>query len=319
MTARIALFCGGVGGARMAAGFAAAMAPGELQVLVNVGDDFRFCGLDICPDLDTVMYTLAGANDTQRGWGLRDESWTASKRTAELGGPAWFQLGDRDLATHLTRADLLAKGRSLSEVTAALCQAHGVRHRVAPVSDAPVRTQIRTGTGNETALLDFQDYFVRLRAEPVALEVLYAGAEQAALSPDARSCLAGKTLEAVVFAPSNPWLSLAPMLAVAGMREALAKARVPVLAVSPIIEGKAIKGPAAKLLAELGLEVSAYGVAQYYRGLVTHFVLDSRDTALAPRIAALGMQVHCTDILIPGPVEQRRLADEVLALLAARV
>ena len=315
-TLRIALFCGGVGGARMAAGIAAVLEPGELQMIVNVGDDFRFCGLDICPDLDTVMYTLAGENDTQRGWGLRGETWTASQRTAELGGPAWFQLGDRDLATHLTRADLLARGHSLSQVTAMLCRAHGIRHRIAPVSDAPVRTQIRTAD----AMLDFQDYFVRLRAEPVAREILYAGADVAPLSPDARACLSDPALQAVVLAPSNPWLSIAPMLAVAGMHEAINQLRAPVIAISPIIAGKAVKGPAAKLLAELGCEVSAFGVAQYYqaqlnRGQTTIFFIDNQDAELAPRIAALGMRVHCTDILIPSLVEQRRLAEEVLGLL----
>ncbi len=313
---RLALFCGGVGGARMAAGFAAALDPGELQIIVNVGDDFRFCGLDICPDLDTVMYTLADVHDTQRGWGLRGETWTASKRTAELGGPAWFQLGDRDLATHLTRADLLSRGKSLSEVTAALCQTHGIRHRIAPVSDAPVRTKIRTAD----AMLDFQDYFVRLQAEPVASEILYEGALEASLSPEARACLSDPALQAVVLAPSNPWLSIAPMLAVAGMRETLQQLKVPIIAISPIIAGKAVKGPAAKLLAELGCEVSAFGVAQYYqaqlnRGQTTIFVIDNQDAALAPRIAALGMQVHCTEILIPTLVEQTRLAAEVLALL----
>lgn len=313
---RLALFCGGVGGARMAAGFAAVMEPGELQVIVNVGDDFRFCGLDICPDLDTVMYTLAGENDTQRGWGLRGETWTASRRTAELGGPAWFQLGDRDIATHLTRADLLSRGHSLSQVTAMLCQAHGIRHRIAPVSDAPVRTRIRTAD----ATLDFQDYFVRLRAEPVAREILYEGAGSAPLSPDARACLSDPALQAVVLAPSNPWLSIAPMLAVAGMRNMLGNLRAPIIAISPIIAGKAVKGPAAKLLAELGCEVSAFGVAQYYqaqlnRGQTTIFVIDNQDAELAPRIAALGMRVHCTDILIPTLAEQRRLAVEVLALL----
>lgn len=299
----------------MAAGFAAVLEPGELQIIVNVGDDFRFCGLDICPDLDTVMYTLAGENDTQRGWGLRGETWIASQRTAELGGPAWFQLGDRDIATHLTRADLLARGHSLSEVTAALCQAHGIHHRIAPVSDAPVRTKIRTAAGNENTLLDFQDYFVRLRAEPVAREILYEGADTAPLSPDVRACLCDPALQAVVLAPSNPWLSIVPMLAVAGMRNTLQQLKAPIIAISPIIAGKAVKGPAAKLLGELGCEVSAFGVAQYYQGLATHFLIDNQDAALAPRIAALGMQVHCTDILIPTLVEQKRLASEVLALL----
>lgn len=316
MSRRVVLFCGGVGGARMAAGFAAAMPADDLRILVNVGDDFRFCGLAISPDLDTVMYTLAGLNDEARGWGLRDESWRASQRTAALGGPAWFQLGDQDLGTHLTRTALLAEGHALGEVTRRLCAALGVAPAVIPVTDAPVRTRVRT----TTATLDFQDYFVRQRAEPVAKEILYEGAEEAALAPAAAAALADPALGAIVFAPSNPVLSIDPMLAVPGLRAALAAARgrvpgVPVLAVSPILGGAAVKGPAAKLMRELGHEVSAFGVAQYYRGLITHFAIDTRDAALAPRIEALGLRVIVTDILIPRLPEQQRLAGELLAAL----
>lgn len=310
---RVVLFCGGVGGARMAAGFAAALPAEDLRILVNVGDDFRFCGLAVSPDLDTVMYTLAGLNDEQRGWGLREESWRASRRTAELGGPAWFQLGDQDLGTHLTRTALLEEGLTLGEVTRRLCSALKVAPALIPVTDAPLRTRVRTAD----ELLDFQDYFVRRRAEPVAREILYEGAQAATLADAAAEALADAQLRAVVFAPSNPVLSIDPMLAVQGMREALARARarVPVLAVSPILGGAAVKGPAAKLLRELGHEVSALGVAQYYRDLITHFVIDSRDAALTPRIEALGLRVIVTDILIPRLPEQRRLAEELLGRL----
>lgn len=311
---RIALFCGGVGGARMAAGFAALMPPEDLSILVNVGDDFRFCGLAISPDLDTVMYTLAGLNDEQRGWGLRDETWTASRRTAELGGPAWFQLGDHDIGTHFTRTALLEEGRTLSEVTRHLCDALKLRAALSPVTDAPLRTQVRTPLG----LLDFQDYFVRHRAVPEASEILYQGAGEAPLSAAARAALDDPALSAIVFAPSNPVLSLEPMLAVQGMRAAIARARargVPVIAVSPILGGEAVKGPAAKLLRELGHEVSAWGVAKYYEGLVSHFLIDTRDAALTARIQALGMQVVCTDIMIPRLPEQQRLAAELLAVV----
>lgn len=309
------LLCGGVGGARMANGFAAAMAPEDLQIVVNVGDDFVFCGLNVSPDLDTVMYTLAGLNDTQRGWGLRDETWTASRRTAELGGPAWFQLGDRDLATHLTRTSRLTEGESLSAVTAKLCQAVGVRYHVVPVSDQQIRTRIRTAD----ALLDFQDYFVRLKAEPVASQILYAGAGEAQLTAATRLALDNTRLQAVILAPSNPWLSVGPMLAIPELKTTLQRlrTRTPIIAISPIIAGQAIKGPAAKLLGELGHEVSAFGVAEYYKGLVTHFVIDQGDAHLAERIRALGMQVHCSDILIPTPAQQTRLAQELLALVSS--
>ena len=299
----------------MAAGFAAAMRPEELQIVVNVGDDFVFCGLHISPDLDTVVYTLAGAHDVQRGWGLRDETWIASRRMAELGGPSWFQLGDRDIATHLARTALLSEGQSLSAVTAKFRQACGVVHQVVPVTDMSVRTQIRT----DAALLDFQDYFVRLRAEPLAREILYSGAENASLTPQVQECLEGKRLEAVIFAPSNPWLSIAPMLATGEMKARLAKLKVPIVAISPIVAGRAIKGPAAKIMKELGYEVSAFGVAQYYSGLITHFVIDGRDIDLSDRIEALGIQVFVTDIMIPSIEAQRRLADELLALVPATI
>ncbi len=315
MFPRIVLFCGGVGGARMANGFAAAMAPQDLQIAVNVGDDFVFCGLNVSPDLDTVMYTLAGLNDTQRGWGFRDETWIASRRTAQLGGPAWFQLGDRDLATHLTRTAQLAEGKSLSAVTASLCSAVGIQHSIVPVSDQPIRTRIRTAD----TLLDFQDYFVRQKAEPVASQILYSGASEANLVNAVRLALDNTHLQAVIIAPSNPWLSIGPMLAIPELKTTLQRlrARTPVIAISPIIAGQAIKGPAAKLLGELGHEVSAFGVAEYYKGLITHLVIDNGDAHLAERIRGLGMQVHCTDILIPTPAEQTRLAQQLLALVSS--
>jgi len=307
----IALFCGGVGGAKMAAGFAATLAASDLQIIVNVGDDFEFCGLNISPDLDTVMYTLADRHDAEKGWGLRGETWTTMQRLIELGGPSWFQLGDQDIATHLWRTSLLRQGQSLSDVTHTLSRAHGIAHSIVPATDERLRTQIRTGDG----LLDFQDYFVRLRAQPVALEILYAGAEHARPSPALRDCLAHPSLRAIVLAPSNPWLSLGPMLAIPGVKETLGRRGLPVIAVSPIIAGKAVKGPAAKLLGELGAEITVYGVAQFYRNVATHFVIDQQDAMHADRIRALGMKVHCTDILIPSPARQRSLAEELLDML----
>lgn len=309
----VLLLCGGVGGARMARGFAAALSPDQLRIAVNVGDDFIHCGLTIAPDLDTVMYTLADAHDAQRGWGLRNETWNIATRVAELGGPSWFRLGDFDLATHLTRSARLAEGQSLSTVTEELCLAFGVRHRIAPVSDQTIRTEIHT----DDAVLEFQEYFVRLQARPVARQIFYAGAQGARLAPAVREALSDQRLSAVFFAPSNPWLSIAPMLAIAELATALAHARVPVVAVSPIVAGHAIKGPAAKLSAELGHEVSAFGVARYYAnryGCISHFVIDHRDAALAPRIRALGMEVFCSDIMIPEPLAQERLARELIAL-----
>lgn len=311
---RVLLLCGGVGGARMAAGYAALLPPQDLLVAVNVGDDFVHFGLAISPDLDSVMYTLAGENDVLRGWGLRDETWVTHTRLAALGGPDWFQLGDRDLPTHLTRTALLASGQPLSAVTTTLCAGFGVHHAVTPVTDDLVRTCVRTAKG----LLDFQDYFVRQRAEPVAQEVIYDGAGNAAMAPALLRALTQPGLEAIVIAPSNPWLSIEPLLAMPALRHALAHRTVPVIVVSPIIGGKAVKGPAAKLLAELGHETSAWGIARHYAdhgGLVDAFVLDRTDAHLQQRIEALGMRVLCTDILIPAREEQSRLAHELMAFV----
>ena len=206
---------------------------------------------------------------------------------------------------------MLSEGRTLSEVTEVLFQAHGVNHRVAPVTDGMVCTQVRTDDGT----LDFQDYFVRRKAEPRVREITYSGAEEAHLSPAANACLGDPGLQAIVFAPSNPWLSIAPMLAVQGVRETMGRLHLPIIAISPIIAGQAVKGPAAKLLGELGFEVSAFGVAQYYQGLITDFVIDTRDAGLERRIADIGIRVHCTDILVPTLTEQKRLAQYLLDLL----
>jgi len=298
----------------MAAGYAALLPPEDLLVAVNVGDDFVHFGLAISPDLDSVMYTLAAENDALRGWGLRDETWVTHTRVAKLGGPDWFQLGDRDLPTHLTRTALLASGQPLSAVTTTLCAGFGVHHAVTPVTDDLVRTCVRTAKG----LLDFQDYFVRQRAEPVAQEVIYQGANDAAMAPALLRALTQSGLEAIVIAPSNPWLSIEPLLAMPALRRALAHRTVPVIVVSPIIGGKAVKGPAAKLLAELGRETSAWGIARHYADhgdLVDAFVLDRTDAHLQPRIEALGMRVLCTDILIPARDEQSRLAHELMAFV----
>jgi LPPG:FO 2-phospho-L-lactate transferase len=272
MSAVVAL-CGGVGGAKLAHGLALALEPGELSIIVNTGDDFRHLGLYIAPDLDSVMYALAGLSDPIRGWGRREETWTFMAALSGLGGEHWFRLGDADLAVHVERSWRLAQGASLSEVTAHLCQRLGITARVLPMSDDPVRTRVRTDEG----WLDFQDYFVRRQCRPVVREFHFEGAAQAHAQAQALAALRRADLRAIVICPSNPFVSIEPILAVPEMREALQAASAPILAVTPIIGGRAVKGPAAKMLAELGLSVAGNSIAQRYAGLIDAFVIDEAD------------------------------------------
>ena len=275
MTGQIVALCGGVGGAKLAHGLAMALPPAELCVIVNTGDDFRHLGLDICPDLDSVMYALAGVSDPVKGWGRRDETWAFMGALKDLGGERWFQLGDRDLALHVERTWRLAQGASLSEVTAHLCQALGIAVRVLPMSDDPVRTRVLTVEG----WLDFQEYFVHRQCQPAVRDFAFAGAETARAQADALAALQRPDLRAIIICPSNPFVSIEPILAVPGIRAAIQCATAPVIAVTPIIGGKAIKGPAAKMMAELGLEVSAAAVARRYADLIDGFVIDLDDAA----------------------------------------
>lgn len=295
------LLCGGVGGSRLAAGFAAVLPPERLTIIVNTGDDFDHFSLRICPDLDTVTYMLAGLVDEERGWGRRGETWRAMEAMGALGGETWFNLGDQDLALHLRRTELLRSGRSLSDVTSDITRRLGVAHPVAPMTDDAVRTIVCTEAGD----LAFQDYFVRRRAEPVAREILYIGAGEARASRGAIGALKDPDLRAVVIAPSNPVLSVAPILAIAGIGEAVRARRVPVIAVSPLIGGKAVRGPAAKLMNELGYPPGADGLDEYYRGLVDGLVVDFRD---GPSSAGGEVRRFQTDTLMTGPEARMRLA-----------
>jgi LPPG:FO 2-phospho-L-lactate transferase len=313
---RVCAIAGGVGSARFCAGLARVVDPAELAVVVNTGDDERIGGLHVSPDVDTVLYHLAGLTDWERGWGLRDESFVAHERYRDLAAKAgvsgvdlqeWFALGDRDLATHLLRTRLLDSGRSLTDAIGALCRGLAVGAAVLPMSDDPVRTVLATTDGTE---LDFQTYFVRRRHTDEIASVRFVGADRAAPAPGVLDAIAGA--DVVVIPPSNPLVSIAPVLSVPGIREAIAARATARVAVSPIVGGRALKGPADALMASLGHEPSALGVARIYSGLVDAFVVDEADASAASDIEALGMRPVVCDAVMRGPEDAARFAKLVL-------
>lgn len=303
----IVALAGGVGGARLAVGLAQILAPRELAIVVNTGDDFEHLGLTVCPDLDTVLYTLAGVNNRAAGWGRARETWSCMQTLAELGGPTWFRLGDRDLALNLMRTHALAQGAKPSRVTAQLAKALAVDHPILPMSETPVRTRVRTSDGE----LSFQDYFVRLRCAPRVSGFRFAGA-RAARPPQALRAIIGSKVRAVVICPSNPYVSVAPILGVPEIGAWLRARRFPIVAVSPIVGGAAIKGPAAKMMRELGAAVSALGVARHYGKLVDGWVIDRADAALVPAIESMKRKVVVTDTIMHNRAASRRLARVVV-------
>jgi LPPG:FO 2-phospho-L-lactate transferase len=271
---------GGVGGAKLALGLSRVLPADELLIIANTGDDFEHLGLCISPDIDTVMYTLAGLANQEFGWGRQDETWSFMETLATVGGETWFRLGDRDLAVHVERTRRLRGGEPLSAITADLCRRLGVGPRVLPMSDDPVRTRVRTDEG----WIDFQEYFVRRRCEPAVHELAFHGATTARAHPDFLAALADPRLKAVVICPSNPFISIEPILAVPGVRAALADCAAPVIAVSPIIGGRAVKGPTAKMMEELGTKPSASAVAHRYAELIDGYVVDFADMDQVARI-----------------------------------
>ncbi|MEX3957418.1 2-phospho-L-lactate transferase [Trinickia sp. EG282A] len=302
-------FSGGVGGAKLALGLARALPPDELLIVANTADDFDHLGLHICPDLDTITYTLCGRANRSQGWGVEGETWSCLEALSELGGPDWFRLGDRDIATHLYRTQRLREGARLSEVTAEMCAAFGIAQRLLPMSDDPVSTIVHTAEGE----LPFQDYFVRRRCEPRVTGFHFAGADSAAMHPELRAGLDSPHLRAVIFCPSNPFVSIAPMLAIPGIEEALRSIHTPIVAVSPIIGGKAVKGPAAKMMSELGLPISSLAVAKHYRDLVTAFIVDETDSDEVARIRELGLACEAMPTLMNNDDDKLRLARSVIA------
>lgn len=302
---KIAALAGGVGGARLANGLAQILNPGELTVIVNTGDDFVYTGLHICPDLDTVTYTLAGINDPINGWGLAHETWTVLTLLDKLGHPIWFKLGDRDLATHIERTRLLQLGFSLTEVVDSLSYHLGIKHKILPMTDDPVQTQINT---EEFGLLSFQEYFVKHKFQPKVKNIEFSGITDAHLTESVKTCLEQSDL--VLFCPSNPFVSINPILSIPGVRELVSKKTV--VAVSPLINGKTIKGPASKMMVELGMQPSSLNIANYYGPLLTGFVLDYADHDDASPIRQCGIIPLESDILMNSLSSQARLAREVI-------
>jgi LPPG:FO 2-phospho-L-lactate transferase len=300
---RVVALAGGVGGAKMAVGLQAALPPGALTVIVNTGDDFEHWGLTICPDLDTVLYNLAGVNNPTTGWGRDQETFHLLEAMGKLGGEDWFRLGDQDLALHLRRNEWLQQGVRLSEITERLRRSFGVPSIILPMSDEPVRTLVHTDEGD----LPFQHYFVRLRCEPIVMDLSFVGAEQARVPEAVAKAIINADL--IVFCPSNPYLSIDPILSVPGMRRMLHDAPAPKVAVSPIIGGEAVKGPAAKLMRELGQMVSPLTVVDHFDTLLDGFVLDHADAEVA---GAVQVPTLVTATLMTDLESKKRLAQEIL-------
>lgn len=303
---KVVALAGGVGGAKLVDGLASVMPAEDLTVIVNTGDDFEHLGLSISPDLDTVMYTLAGLANPETGWGRADETWAFLETLETLGGPTWFRLGDRDLALHTERTRRLRQGETLSEVTLDLSEALNIHVRLLPMSDDPIRTVVHTDEGE----LAFQEYFVARACEPMVRSFEFVGVEAAKAAPGAIEAIS--QADSVILCPSNPWVSLDPILAVPGIREAV-EAR-PTIGVSPIIGGKAIKGPAAKMYTELRVEPSALAVAQHFSQLDA-FVIDLADADWIEPIRALGVQPFVTNTVMDSTEARQRLAQEVLEFI----
>ena len=300
---------GGIGGAKLALGLYRVLPPETLTVIANTGDDFEHLGLSISPDIDTLLYTLGGIDNPEFGWGRRNETWTFMAALKSLGGETWFKLGDGDLATHIERTRRLTAGESLTQITDDFRRRLGISARLLPMSDDRVRTRLRT----EEGWLDFQDYFVRLHSEPVVREIVYAGASEARANPDFLAALLDDDLELVVICPSNPFLSVDPMLSLPGVRDALRRCRAPVAAVSPIIGGKAVKGPTAKIMAELGLPIGAAAIARHYVDILDLFVADEADADI---VAELEIPVILTRTLMVTLEDRDALARGVLTAAA---
>lgn len=311
MTQVLAL-SGGIGGAKLAYGLAQALTPEELTIVVNTGDDFEHLGFHVSPDIDSVLYALAELSDRERGWGRKDESWAFMSALRQLGEPTWFQLGDSDLAMHVSRTRRLREGQSLSQVTRALAANLGVLHAVAPMTDGRLRTKV----GTEEGELDFQDYFVRRQCEPVAHHIRFEAEPDLGPSEALQRALTSEGLKAIVLCPSNPYLSIDPILATPGVREALTISKAPVVALCPLVGDKAFKGPTSKLMSELGVRPSVQSIAEHYQDFLDGLVIDTADAPQIEGLKELGILCIDTDIDLTADPDRVRLANVVLDLAA---
>ena len=303
----ISVLSGGVGAARLLRALSGEIAPGEINAIVNVGDDLVLHGLTICPDLDTITYTLAGLNNEVLGWGLNGESWRVMEELEALGGASWFRLGDRDLATHLYRSQRIHEGATKTDVTRELCERHGVEVRVLPATNDEIATVFKTEVGR----LSFQDYFVRHHYDVKVESITIQGAATASVTKETLDALCNSAR--IVIAPSNPLISIDPILQLGEIKDILMERREDVIAVSPIINGAALKGPADRLMRDLGYDATCVGVADFYGGLIGSFVIDERDASSAPAISSRGIDVHVTTTIMQDPLDAKRLAQAVLA------
>ena len=299
---------GGIGGAKLVLGMAGILPAKQLAVVVNTGDDFEHLGLHVSPDIDTLLYTLAGISNPETGWGRANESWSFMSALGELGADTWFRLGDKDLALNVYRTHRLRSGQTLTEITADLAGRLGLSVAVIPMSDDPVRTYLDTDSG----LLEFQEYFVRRQCEPAVSGIHFKGSECARPSPAFENLLHSDELAAVIICPSNPFLSIDPMLSIPGVRDSLVSCTAPVIAVSPVIRGRSMKGPTAKIMGELGVPVAASAVAKHYEGLIDGFVLDSSDTDSADSLADSGLKLAMTNTVMQTLDDRISLARNVL-------
>jgi len=311
-TRRFLAITGGIGGAKLALGLSKILGSDELAFIVNTGDDFEHLGLHISPDIDTLVYTLAGESNPDTGWGRSGETWKFMAAIAALGGETWFRLGDKDLAMHVERTRRLVAGQQLTAVTAGLAATLGVTHRILPMSDDAIRTVVHTTQGD----LDFQHYFVREKCEPVVTGFDFLHAEHAGLTPELAEWLQSDALSGVIVCPSNPFVSIDPILSVPGLRESLRQCMAPVIAVSPLVGGQAIRGPTVKMMQEMAIPTTAAWVAGHYRDFLQGFILDTLDAASATDIEALGITGHVTQTVMATLDDRMQLAAACLEFLA---
>lgn len=312
-THRYLALTGGVGGAKLALGLSKILCKDELAFVVNTADDFEHLGLHVSPDIDTLAYTLANENNLETGWGRRDESWQFMSALATLGGETWFKLGDKDLAMNVERSTRLKSGASLGEVTAELAKSLGVEHKILPMSNDPVRTVVHTESGP----LNFQDYFVREQCEPAVNCFEYQGVQAARVNPDIAEWLTSAQLAGIILCPSNPFISIDPILSLPGLRETLRGSGVPIIAVSPIVGGESLKGPLRKMMCELSASTSASWIAEHYRDFIHGFVLDMVDEWLISEIEAMDVATTATNIVMNSLGDRLRLAKVCLEFVAS--